>query len=181
MLDAPRNVLFGRRFDVLVVDASRESFRAFLRRVMQHGGRPVLETLLAKGGRRVPVRIEAAGCSSRSGLERLLCVTDETERRQLEQERRSLDARVAEAQRIQSLGLLAGGVAHDFNNTLAIVLAHADLVLLDAEETSSTHAAATEIARPRSVPRTSRSRCWRTPDVDVCAPSPSTFRASFAR
>ncbi len=53
------------------------------------------------------------------------------ERERAQQERRLLDERVQQAQRLESLGLLAGGVAHDFNNLLVGVLGEASLALAD--------------------------------------------------
>jgi PAS domain S-box-containing protein len=52
---------------------------------------------------------------------------DITERRQAEQERRKLDERVSQVQKLEALGGLVAGVAHNINNVLAAIMATASL------------------------------------------------------
>jgi PAS domain S-box-containing protein len=59
---------------------------------------------------------------------------DLTERRQAEAERVAIERKMQDAQRLEALGVLAGGVAHDFNNLLAGVLGHAELAALALPE-----------------------------------------------
>ncbi len=59
--------------------------------------------------------------------------TDITERKRAEEERESLQAQLNQAQKMESVGRLAGGVAHDFNNMLGVIIGHAELALNEAD------------------------------------------------
>ena len=58
-------------------------------------------------------------------------VTDITELKRAEEQRRTLESRVQHSQKLESLGVLAGGIAHDFNNLLVGMLGNADLALME--------------------------------------------------
>lgn len=66
-------------------------------------------------------------------------VTDITEQRAVEEEKRSLGNQLQQAQKMEALGTLAGGIAHDFNNILSAILGYAELTKGKTEEGSEIH------------------------------------------
>lgn len=88
-------------------------------------------------GARVPVfSSQITLLNSRGESEHYRIDIDLTELRRLERERRSLDARIQDSQRLESLGLMAGGVAHDFNNMLQAIIGNTDLAMMDIDSDS---------------------------------------------
>ena len=77
----------------------------------------------------------------------LAVAEDITERKKAEEERNKLKAQLSHAQRIEAIGTLAGGVAHDFNNILTAIIGNADLVLGDLATNSSLYGQIDEIRK----------------------------------
>ncbi len=59
----------------------------------------------------------------------VVVVRDIDGRKRAEEEREKLHSRLLQVEKMESIGQLAGGVAHDFNNTLGVILGHAELAL----------------------------------------------------
>jgi PAS domain S-box-containing protein len=78
---------------------------------------------IRKDGTLVPVLFAAVELNRSEGESRRLCfVVDLTERKSLEKQFR-------QAQKLESVGQLAGSVAHDFNNLLTVIMGYSDMVL----------------------------------------------------
>jgi len=81
------------------------------------------------GPRWLLVRGQAPGHRSGESARIVGVIADVSARRRDAEERALLERKLVEAQRLESLGLLAGGVAHDFNNLLVGILGNAELAL----------------------------------------------------
>ncbi len=61
---------------------------------------------------------------------------DITAQKKAESERQAMEYRLQRSQKMEAIGLLAGGVAHDLNNILSAVVGYPELLLLDLQDDS---------------------------------------------
>ena len=90
---------------------------------------PLEVSLQCKDGLTKTVLASATSLSYASSREYLRVLYDITERKRAQEAQAKLEGQLQQSQKMESIGRLAGGVAHDFNNMLGVILGHAELAL----------------------------------------------------
>jgi signal transduction histidine kinase len=120
----------------------------------------------------LPVEIAVTALPSPSGFGAVAFVRDirprkEAEERERQRQQRLVEARTAldRSQKLEAVGKLTGGVAHDFNNILHIISANVQLMMRNEESTRKRLLSIMDaVERGRSWPRS----CWPSRAASRC-------------
>lgn len=133
MLGRPLDEILGKTMDELFPSELSKNIIADDQRILQEG--KVIQVDEEFDGRyyttiKFPIYLR--------GKPRYLAgyTIDVTDRKKAETEKRNLEERLQRAEKMEALGTLAGGVAHDLNNVLGVVIGYSELLLDDLEESS---------------------------------------------
>ncbi len=150
-----QNEAFTRLFGYIGSDP-RSSVYADIER-----GKEVFKTIIAgnrwdgevemrdASGSIIPVLLRAYASKDEEGkITGLVGIhTDVSAQKRTQEEREQLQAQLLQAQKMESIGRLAGGVAHDFNNMLGVIIGHVDLALRLSNSSQELHDHLTEISK----------------------------------
>jgi PAS domain S-box-containing protein len=138
-----RTDILGRGVEILLPPTERAVAIGAMSQYLATGrgplaGRQLELAAVRADGTEFPVELTVALVGSERNRAMTGFIRDITERRQLEEQLR-------QSQKLEAIGRLASGVAHDFNNILMSIMGSADLILMDARGNDALSAETSEI------------------------------------
>ncbi len=96
-------------------------------------GKGLERNFIRKDGTTFPVLIDDFLVKDKDGrIKGIRAINrDITDLKQAEEDKKRLEAQLRQSQKMESIGTIAGGIAHNFNNILGIIMANAELMLMD--------------------------------------------------
>ncbi len=128
LLGSSIHALTGKPISALIQLEQRQALRNLVQRVRGPEEREVA-LLTAEGPRVVILTVQRDEDRHRSIPRLRWVLRDVTEQREFERALRSAEDQLRHSQKLEAVGRLAGGVAHSFNNLLAAIALHAELLL----------------------------------------------------
>jgi two-component system, cell cycle sensor histidine kinase and response regulator CckA len=100
-----------------------------------------------KDGSFLSVEIRAYDFDVDGRAKSLAVMTDVTERERAQEVLRRTEEQLRQTQKMEAVGRLAGGVAHDFNNVLSVIISYAEIIALNVSPQDSLFADVLEIKK----------------------------------
>ncbi len=149
LLAVPRKKLLKRLISQFIMKEDQDVFYLNRKELLQSGKTRAWNIRMHNSqGELLWVRMEASvGTDDEDGIVLRMILTDVTERKVAEHAKVNLEHQLRQAQKMESVGLLAGGVAHDFNNMLSVILGQAELVLYQLSPDDAMYESLTEIKK----------------------------------
>ncbi|MGB3223095.1 MAG: PAS domain S-box protein [Desulforhopalus sp.] len=141
--------LLGQKFMPLVHEEDREATARAMKALDTPPHTAYLEQrAMTKDGWLWLAWADTAILDNKGNIKEIIGVgRDITERKRVEEETIKLQGQLTQTHKMESVGRLAGGVAHDFNNMLSVILGYSELALDQLEDGQATRSALQEIQR----------------------------------
>ena len=130
LLGVPRGSLVGRLLSQFIFKEDQDIFYRHRKQLVETGDAQAFDLRMKKQGETVfwgHIK-NVMACDEGTPVSRIV-LSDITQRKQAEDDREMLQIQLTQAQKAKSVGRLAGGVAHDFNNMLSVIIGNTELAL----------------------------------------------------
>jgi PAS domain S-box-containing protein len=136
MFRCPAAAAIGQTLERFIPERFHAGHHQHLQRFRQMGGTHRRDGLMRIHGRRAdgeefPIEASVSRAEANGHVLFTIILRDITERVRSEETHAQLEAQLRLAQKMEALGTLAGGVAHDFNNILAAIMGNVELASQD--------------------------------------------------
>lgn len=135
MLGVARAELVGQPISQFILKEDQDIYYLHRQNLFETGEPQICELRLVKtGGPYFWTTLAATATQEADGAPSCrIVISDIGERKKAEEEKALLEVQLKKEQRMESVGRLAGGVAHDFNNMLGVILGYTDMALSQLE------------------------------------------------
>ncbi|MGA6924568.1 MAG: PAS domain S-box protein, partial [Desulfosarcina sp.] len=133
-----REDIEGLNLRDLIPERHRLEFDAYLANIISNGSDDGYLKTMTRSGEEIVLEYRNKLIVDNDGHPRAVqgAARDVTQRIKFEEEKKALEIKLQNARKLESLGTLAGGVAHDLNNILSGIVSYPDLLLMDLEAES---------------------------------------------
>ena len=140
MLERTRSEIIGRTSYEIGIWTDPEIRVSLGKRVQKSGSiKDEKIQFIAKSGKILDVLCSTEIITLEGAEAMLSLLYDCTDRNKAEKEKEKLQAQLQQAQKMESVGRLAGGVAHDYNNMLGVIIGHTELAMLKTDISHDMH------------------------------------------
>ena len=138
MLGVGKSLMIGEPFTRFITSDTQDVYYFHHRKLFETKIKQICELKLKKkDGTQFYAQLECIldeDAEGKTPPQTRTVVTDVSRRRQIEKEKKNLEAQIRQSSKMEAIGTLTGGIAHDFNNLLMIILGNTELALDDTPE-----------------------------------------------